>query len=41
MSTLALTLELARLKIRIARYRATKAALRATRRLLDWLEPAA
>ena len=40
MSTLALTLQLARIKFRIGRYLATRAALRLVRRAVDWLAPA-
>lgn len=37
MTTLALTLQLARIKLWIGRYLATRAALRAVRRAVDWL----
>ena len=40
MTTLALTLQAARLKLAICRYLARRAVLRLMRRLLDWMEPA-
>lgn len=41
MTTLRITLQVARLKLAVVRYRARRAVLRLMRRVLDWLEPAA
>ncbi len=41
MPTLALALQVARLKLDVVRYRARRAVLRIMRRLLDWMEQTA
>lgn len=41
MTTLALTVHAARLKLAVLRYHARRAVLRFMRRVLDWMEPAA
>ncbi len=40
MTTLALTLQAARIKVATWRHLARRAALRLMRRVLDWMEPA-